>query len=470
MYARPQSDYRLEEMWLPVETIHCDGSNPQQRSVLHHPRAPIIALLMILVTFASLSSAVLLLTPAWEANDEPDHVRNVITLVQGEWYNIEDGAGLEAHQPPLYYLLLAVWHRALDLESRYPEPTSSGQALLGGAFFNHDYDDAASDDRLARALRIPSVVAGLATVALTYATAHRLSKNRWTPVVAAAFVATLPKFVFLAGVVNNDNLVALLGAALAYLVTRFIMDPPQTALAGRLGGAAIGAVYGMLVLTKVSTIPLLVGAAVAAALIGRRQQDITGVGVAFTVATVTVTGWWLLRNQARYGDPLAAKASNEYFEPLDIFGTDVEAAQRLLIDIPKTVYHSFYYTSGWNQFSWETPWYIPFWVLLGAGLIALRRRPRRDNQVPGQDIALVLVSALVLGALSSLWIVGVANSFSGTLQARLAFSGLAALGCLFALGLERAATPVIFSFVLPLLGLMGTSYALWDDVWRIFHT
>ena len=53
-----------------------------------------------------------------------------------------------------------------------------------------------------RQLRVPSVVLGLVTAAR----ARLVSKDRWTPVVAAATCAFVPKFVFVSGVVNNDSL------------------------------------------------------------------------------------------------------------------------------------------------------------------------------------------------------------------------------------------------------------------------
>ncbi len=64
-------------------------------------------------------------TPAYESADEPGHVENIETLVGGHWYNLTPHCpltartifscenGNEAHQAPLYYLLLAGWQRAV---------------------------------------------------------------------------------------------------------------------------------------------------------------------------------------------------------------------------------------------------------------------------------------------------------------------------------------------------------------------
>jgi hypothetical protein len=74
---------------------------------------------------------------------------------------------------------------------------------------------------------------------------------------------------------------------------------------------------------------------------------------------------------------------------------------------------------------------------------------------------------LLLGGLASVWLIGTMAVASGA-QGRLAFSGLAALGCLAALGLERLPIPVMARFALPVLGLAGTLFALRQDVWLVY--
>jgi hypothetical protein len=76
--------------------------------------------------------------------------------------------------------------------------------------------------------------------------------------------------------------------------------------------------------------------------------------------------------------------------------------------------------------------YIPFWFALVAALAGLflgRRNARRTIGRP-----LVVLIAIVVAALSSVWIISLS---ADTYDGRLAFVGLAALACLAALGLER---------------------------------
>jgi hypothetical protein len=115
--------------------------------------------------FCSLIVAVA--TPPWEANDEPDHVRNVETLVAGRWYHITDqGSGAESHQPPLYYLLLASWQRyVLRLPSRPVVVTRPGSWVR---MFRHDVSTDGAHQRLVTLLRLVNVLLGLLTVLLTW--------------------------------------------------------------------------------------------------------------------------------------------------------------------------------------------------------------------------------------------------------------------------------------------------------------
>ena len=91
---------------------------------------------------------------------------------------------------------------------------------------------------------------------------------------AAAILAFIPRFVFLAPFVTNDILVALLGAWLMYVSLRFALSPSWWRM------AAIGAVYGLLILTKLSALPMGLAIVVAAFLVAgwRRRAVLRGGG------------------------------------------------------------------------------------------------------------------------------------------------------------------------------------------------
>lgn len=429
---------------------------------------PVRVLAFVIVVFVGLSTLVAAWTAPWEANDEPDHVQNVVTLVRGEWYRIEPGAGLEPHQPPLYYMGMSVWFRAFGLEPTIPSPPSSPGIFLGGPAFEHEYAGAAADKRRVRALRLPSIALGVATILLTFACARRLSNDPWTPVVAAAIVAGVPRFVFLSGSINNDNLVNALGALLALLAVYWVMEPPRTPRARLLAAGALGLVLGALVLTKISTVPLAVGVALAVFFLARKLPERALLLTVAATAALLVCGWWLWRNYSWYGDPFTIETTTEYLRaPIAVPGGDEAILTRVFSSIPEQFYESFFYTSGWNQFTWSFWGHFPYWLLTACALASLAVRGRVARLSPELRRAAAVLTMLLLGALASVWLIGTMAVASGA-QGRLAFSGLAALGCLAALGLERLPIPVMARFALPVLGLAGTLFALRQDVWLVY--
>jgi hypothetical protein len=429
------------------------------------------ALAAVVLLFVGLSAAVLMWTPPWESNDEPDHVRNVATLAQGKWYRIEPGAGYSAHQAPLYYMAMSVWHRALQLDRAVPTPPRDDRVLLRpGPMFRHDYPGHADDERRVRLLRIPNIALGVATILLTFACARRLTDDPWTPVVAAATVASIPRFVFLSGVINNDNLVHALGAVLAFVTVHYLTAPPTSTSRRVFASGIIGVVFGALVLTKISAVPLGVGAAFAIFFLSRSRAEFFRLATAGALGTALACGWWLVRNNIWYGDPLASTASKEHLR-LNAFAQRFEpppesAVEKIFSSVPETLLNSFFYISGWSQWRWSLRAHAPYWLLTLASFAGFLPRAGRQRMEPGVRHAVLVLAALLVGAFSSLWFVGLLNTaLPTTIQGRLAFSGLAALGCLVALGVERLGVPVVARFTLPFLGLAGTLIALRQDVW-----
>ena len=115
-------------------TEHLDrpqGAEPTTRSTPGAHRLPQLALAAVMILFVVLGTFIAIETPAYESADEPGHVENIETLVSGHWYGIDSRCGLlppatkyctgtEAHQAPLYYLLLAGWQRFAGVPAQPP--------------------------------------------------------------------------------------------------------------------------------------------------------------------------------------------------------------------------------------------------------------------------------------------------------------------------------------------------------------
>lgn len=424
------------------------------RLARHASPGRVLALTMI--CFTLLAAGVLSLTPPWEANDEPDHIRNIEVLVSGHWYRITPESGFEPQQAPLYYLLMAGYQKL----ARLPPELPNGQ--LGPVADNqqhgnylHNVPQDGENQRLVDFLRLPSILFGLLAILLTYVAAKRISRDRWTPAVAAALVAGVPKFVFLSSVVNNDNLSDFLGAAGLALALGLLASPPKTQRRRLVGATAVGLVAGMLVLTKVTNGLVAPGLLLATVLLTRDWRERLQLVAAFFAAALVVSGWWFVQNQVRYGDPLAARAATAHLKA--IFPPLFEIAgptERIFVQIPQGIYKSLWYVSGYNQFTWRWFWYLPFWcgAVVGIGGLLWRRR-----SLPAARSIVWVLSIVAVGALAIVWVLGLETS---TQEARVAFVGLPAMAILVALGYERLGISTMWRFVLPAIGLIGTVAAI----------
>jgi Dolichyl-phosphate-mannose-protein mannosyltransferase len=346
----------------------------------------------LLGVFVTLTLALSVLIPAWESNDEPDHFRNVQTLVSGRWYRMEPGAGYSAHQAPLYYLGLAAVQSFAGLSPFTPKLEGNPKAPEQGLYVHNDGDS----QRRVVLLRFPSILLGALTVWLTRQVARRSGLAEWGAVLAAAIVATLPRFVFLSSVITNDTLVITLGAWATLLAVGLARDDEVSMK--RLFG--FGGLLGLMLETKLSAVPIVVALGVGVLIARWARPDRAGAKTAgnptpqrgkltplkqsahsFLViagGTLLIAGPILLANQLRYGDPLASKASVDYFRELLPPLVAVPHTWRWFgVAVSSGFATSFWYVSGWNQFRWKAETYVPLWFMAAVGLIGSLVKPRR---------------------------------------------------------------------------------------------
>ena len=445
-------------------------------------RRPTITLLGVLVGFIALGSFIAIKTPAWESGDEPSHVENIETVVSGHWYVMNsrcglvvsglhvvkidgrDGvrtsgpihaalvhcAGFEAGQAPLYYLLFAGWQTIVEIPPHTPANSDPAMTLnaADGLFVHHS----ASDLHFLLWLRLPNVLLGALTVLVAFLAIRETTDDPWTPVVGAAFVASLPHFVFISSFVTNDNLVSLLGAALTLVALRYVERP------GRRRIALVGAVFGLLIVTKQSAVTVGLVLIVLVMMVKTWKLRAQHLVIALITA-LAVCGWYLIQNTLRYGDPLARHATERYLTASGGLGNFPEIPyvvtdplHLVFIDVPQRIFGLFWYESGWLPFKWPWPVNLLFWAICGAALLGLvhARAQRR---------ILLTLWVIVATAFLSVWVLAFQTA---TYKAGYAYVGLGALGALVALGVERWRLPV--RFLLPAMGLCGTLIAIEQNV------
>jgi Dolichyl-phosphate-mannose-protein mannosyltransferase len=438
----------------------------------------LLAMGIIICAFVALGTIIAVKTPAWESADEPGHVQNIETLASGHWYTmtapcrLEPRIGLlqcsgdEAVQAPLYYLLFAGWQRLIGLPARAPLRTeSTPYTSVNPAYFSGQsglfLDHSPADLRFLIWLRIPNVILGALTVLVTYFAVRQITTDEWTPVVAASFVASLPRMVFLSSFVTNDNLVNLLGAVLTLLALRYAASPSRWRM------AAVGAVFGLLVTTKLTTLPVALVLVVLACLVPgwKRRASLLGVGA---VAALGVSSWYLIQNVVRYGDPFGRRTSAHYLILLTNERNAIpyavpEPLKLAFFEVPEHVIKTFFYQSGWNQFQWSWPVTLLFTLVFVGALVGLIHCRAAGN-------TLVTLGVIALGGLLCVWVEAFQSAWltSFNYYARYAFVGLAAIAALVGLGVERWRLPL--RFLLPAMGLIGTLVAIQQDVLAVHWT
>jgi hypothetical protein len=186
--------------------------------------------------------------------------------------------GWSTYHPPLYYAAVAL--------------------LQEGA--------GASPRARAVATKLPSFLAGLGTVWVSFGLARALLPAR--PELAAAavlFAGVLPLTVYTAAYVSNEPLHAALFGVATLLCVRALVRPRV-----RLRDAAgVGAAVGLALLAKVTALVLaaVAGFFLVARVVqreGLRGGRIAAVALAYAAPIAALSGWFFARSALRYGTPL----------------------------------------------------------------------------------------------------------------------------------------------------------------------
>ena len=276
--------------------------------------------LLLSISFLLLSVFYQRATPPLEASDEASHVDMVMYLhAHGRLPDLTRGEPIqfisqEFGQAPLYYALAAIWVRGADFsdaaDCMVQQPRSPiGRADIPG-YKNMWVPRATAVTstqgtlRAVARIRILSMLLGLGTVLVVRTLARELAPDfRPAGLLAGAWVAFNPMFLFISNSVNNDNLLSLLSAAALLGLVRMDRMPLTLARA-----ALVGAAIGLAILAKSSA--LFLGPLALAAVLSRRDET-WGVRLraAFllVLVAVAISGWWFVRNKILYGEWMAVR-------------------------------------------------------------------------------------------------------------------------------------------------------------------
>jgi len=287
-----------------------------------------VGLIAILLCFCALATAQSFATRLQWGPDEPGHIIYVRSLaLDGRFpalsHGEEENAYLpgtarthESHQPPLYYVLAALAWRAFR---HLPEQTVTFRDPAGG-------QQGFLVPGAVRPVRLLSVLLGAAALALTWATARTVFPGRPALCLGAlALAAWTPMFTYMSGVINNDALLTVAVAALAWQWARMVRFG-----AGWRQVIALGLLLGVAMNVKETAVGLVaVSLIVLAAVPGQvmrvcRPGEVTAAGqgqvadlpyrvgwrerlawmAAMAAITAALSAWWFVRKWLLYGSPL----------------------------------------------------------------------------------------------------------------------------------------------------------------------
>ena len=319
--------------------------------------------------------------------------------------------------------------------------------------YRHDYT--AQEHQVAvylHELRLLSVIFGLGTVLLAYASAKIVRLGEGIALSVGLFVALLPKELVVSSVVTNDSLVIMLCAA---ALTCFLLAE-RARVESRyqqrhLAVLGMGVALGAAAITKFNSLPvaavllLLVAWPVVRILVSKYVThtnsplaalrplcaDVVTAGLAFLL----ISGWWFIRNDRIYKSPLATRAADRNVEYTTggIYHPASSPVHALLSIAPHQLFDSFWYDGSWNNLQ------LPVWMnailavlgslslILGAWAL-VHGRSLTGLQVPG-------LLACVLAALVAC--VQVANQTSHV-EGRIAFVALCAFALIATMGMKTA--------------------------------
>ncbi|MGD8996649.1 MAG: glycosyltransferase family 39 protein, partial [Anaerolineae bacterium] len=230
-------------------------------------------LLTILALFVLLSATYSVIVPPFEASDELWHYPMVKTIADSWSLPVQDPADVgpwrqEGSQPPLYYILGALatfWIDTSDMaQVRHLNPhVDNGIATPDGNInlvIHHPEREAfpwRGTVLAVHIVRFLSILMAAAGITLTYlVVCEVLPQQPALALGATAIHAFTPMVVFIAGSVNNDNLVVPLSSLALLILLRLLRRQGRTLRELVSRYLLLGVVLGLAALTKASSLAL----------------------------------------------------------------------------------------------------------------------------------------------------------------------------------------------------------------------
>lgn len=428
---------------------------------------------LLLLVYLLLAGWYSIRIPVGEGVDEAAHFAYVRYLKETRSLPVQPRQGEPiqvwmGHHPPLYYLmgaLLIVPIGTEDFEDVLrPNPhfvwaendgTNGWNVMLHFGQEMFPWRGSVLGLHIVRLLSV--LLGGIAVVASYYSVHLLIPEHPWAPLGATSVVAFNPSFVFMSSTVHHDVLVTTIFSLGILWALRTLSAEDTTvhlSIGGLLGGAAI--------LTKLTGVMLLPVFGLALVLRAWLTCDWKRVmprcfwvfGIALALG-----GWWFVRNQALYGDPLGW----EVFRTIFHFNLrETEYSWRLFrYEFLGQLGRTFWGAFGFMHITFPQVtrylWYFCGLSLLGLPILLLtsRKKVLHDRtilkwSIPAASLLLVFV-ALVRFSVES----------KGAGHARYVFPASTAIGGLIVVGLNGFSRWRHEHLISALLTVAMLAYSIW---------
>lgn len=390
------------------------------RSYLYR-REPLIVISFFTALYLLFGLLFLAFTAPYRAPDEGPHYTYANTLytqhrIPAIWES------LEGHQPPLYYLLLQPFFWAT------PDGTKFSRVYL---------------------LRIATLLIGAGLPALVYLSARRLFPiDRFVQIGATAVAALTPQLLFMHGIINNDALTNIAGAASLYLIIRTLQRKQLSRRA---------TIWNMVVMfvgafSKLSLAPIALFLLALTLWKGWRHWRWIAAGIIPIVLGIVLLA---IHNTHLYHDATAFSYMKKAWYADQ--HRDLLSPPRLVRWL-RTLFESYWARFGHANISLPPNYYTLFKILAGVGVAGLALFGIRDLKKQSGATRWPLVATFLIALILFAGTFAYSMTFFQP-QGRYLFPAIGAYGILFALGM-RSVVPLRLR--MPALILLVAFFILMD--------
>jgi len=176
---------------------------------------------LILIYFVIITTSVSIITPVKEGPGENFHID---TIQRYAYYEINTNE--IATRSPLYYFFGSFFLNLLSSEDIGQGPPTYEHRTMNFLHSKNEIFPFDGYEKIIHLLRFYSIVLGAITVFFTYKIAQLVfGKDSWGALFPTLFITLIPKFVYLSGVIHNDNLGIASSAIVLFILAITIQQP-----------------------------------------------------------------------------------------------------------------------------------------------------------------------------------------------------------------------------------------------------